>query len=316
MRGIKSYAMTNRGLHAEFPVLGRGDLVIAVLSCRYREDIFRDMGLWLKRNDDGSYRRSGCSVSMIPITYWSRGRLQQMYLKAGKSSTISWEIGPRAASVPIYQNDLVNGSWVIRKLPDHYMVADVCRPLPLFRTDSSDTDPLIASYDGRTVVQLKSRLPETTSEVPGILIIISNRIHSCSVVTDAWLLPMLVDGDVNVAMVNATWANRDLSSLQKVRKLATGTVLLDITSRRIRTKDIAIIDVLITSNRLRVAEKKLVDMLTSFSRSRALHHVRSYAWWARLIAIFCISFTLGLEPDKYDATNLHKNGATQSQHLT
>jgi hypothetical protein len=74
--------MTNRGLHTEFPVLGRGCEVIAVLNCRDANDIFCDIGIWLWRDGKGYYVRTLKPLQKIPITYWSRGRLQQMYVKA------------------------------------------------------------------------------------------------------------------------------------------------------------------------------------------------------------------------------------------
>jgi hypothetical protein len=50
---FKPYTMTNRGLQADFRVLGREDKAIAVLNCRLKHDFFCDLGLTLCKYNDG-----------------------------------------------------------------------------------------------------------------------------------------------------------------------------------------------------------------------------------------------------------------------
>jgi hypothetical protein len=76
-RATKPYTITNIGLHAEFPILGRGTEVITVLNCRYGNDPFSDIGIWLCKDEDGRYRRSSRPLQKISTAY-SRARLQQI----------------------------------------------------------------------------------------------------------------------------------------------------------------------------------------------------------------------------------------------
>jgi hypothetical protein len=285
-RATKPYAMTNIGLQAEFPVLGRGEEMIVVLNCRYGHDVFCDLGIWLCRDDKSNYRRGSRPLEKFPITHWSRGRLQKMYVKNAPGSLPS-------------RSSPGNDSCVIRKLPENYMVVGVYPPCPPLHATCLNTGCIQVqvgkedmSFASRTVVLIKPQSPKDSTEIPAILIIIFNRGELHHQIIDACILPIPMGEDIDEATVYSEWENHDLASLPRVKSFDTGTVVLHITSGQVRSHHIAIVDVSISSHRLRLAEEKMIKVLTSISRSRATSYIRSHPTLMIRYVSFFISICL------------------------
>jgi hypothetical protein len=75
-KAIKPYTITNRGLQADIWVLDQEEGVIVIINCRHEDDFFCDLGLPLRKHNEGQYRRGLKSVRKMPIAYWSRASLQ------------------------------------------------------------------------------------------------------------------------------------------------------------------------------------------------------------------------------------------------
>jgi hypothetical protein len=110
-KAIKPYAITNRGLQADIWVLYQEEGVIVIINCQHEDDFFCDLGLPLRKHNEGQYRRGLKSVRKMPIAYWSRASLQTLYVVT-------------ASGNPSARSDPSDNSYLIRNLPKQYKVVE------------------------------------------------------------------------------------------------------------------------------------------------------------------------------------------------
>jgi hypothetical protein len=130
-RPIKPYAVTNRGLQIEFPLLLREFSLFAGLNCRFEDDFLSDLAIPIHRDDnDQQYQRSKGELLAIPIANWRHAEVKSIYMK----------LSPMI-SAP--KSEPTHYSFFIRTVPDEYKISQVFPSaawFPVSRTIKRRTD--------------------------------------------------------------------------------------------------------------------------------------------------------------------------------
>jgi hypothetical protein len=105
----KPFAMTNRGLQIELPVLNRPGAVLAVLNCRRKHEYSSNIALHLRTSGGDQYWRATSRLRSVPIAQQRHTKFQSLY------------VNPKMGSINS-RSDPKNGSCVIRDLPGAHVI--------------------------------------------------------------------------------------------------------------------------------------------------------------------------------------------------
>jgi hypothetical protein len=271
---IKPYTMTNRGLHAEFQVLGQGDEVIAVLNCRYSHDFFCDLGIQLRKHNEGQYRRTPGPLRKVPIAYWTRGRLQPMYIDMAPGNATSIR-------------DPSKKSCLLRNLPKGYVVSNVYPPCSSTSASFASSDGIQVLQQGaflsnsinRRLILVKPKHSRFVRGFPRLIIIVFNHEGLSGWVTDARIIPLPHIHSSDVGMVDLNkWDIKHLLSLPRTQKLPSGTLILQVAPRLVRGRSITVLDIFVTTGPWDLAVERAAELIASGWRLIRYQLRRALAW--------------------------------------
>jgi hypothetical protein len=266
----KPFAITNKGLQIELPVVSRGgNSLSAVLNCRFANDTFANLAIPLRKaGDKDQYERDGDGLEGILLTDCARAKSQWMYIS----------MKPHVVE-PV--NHLQPNTCILRKLPSGLGVT------MLYPTDSwvpgirmfegNRNKDFLHDPDNRTLVVVDSEW--TDPHVLLMTFLRRDRILG-DWVWDARFLPISTCQRSDLEQIFAEWKIQDLSRLPRSRKsdsqiLRIRTIPQFISGQRLTTIDIVLAG---TSEFLRLADKDFVEQSIVFLRSCGYQFLRAIYW--------------------------------------
>jgi hypothetical protein len=230
----KPYAITNKGLEIELPIIRNGESsnVFAILNCRYANDTFANLALSLYQfSSDHWYERDRRELKVLPLSRCRRARLQSMYISMKRP-----EVGP--------VRGLEDNTCILRGLPYDYDMTALfpygrwSKGMRTFEGNRNESFPLDPS--NRTLVVIDSRL--ITCRLLFMTSLRRDKILR-DWVWDARFLPATACHRSGLEQVLAEWKTQDLSYLPRTivfnqKKLTLRAVPQVISGRRLTTIDI------------------------------------------------------------------------------
>ncbi|KAF1847723.1 HET-domain-containing protein [Cucurbitaria berberidis CBS 394.84] len=268
----KPYAMTNRGLQIELPLLTHENKIFAGLNCRFADDFFSDLAIPLRKISGNQYHRAEGIIREFTTDEWRRARVQSMYI-----STKPHQIDSRG--------DIRDNSSVVQRLPFGYVVSRIFPP-------QSGWSPGICTFEGNPQDLSNRRLMLVSSLIAHHHFLFMMCLHKNRVfhdgVWEARLLPVPVDENCDLIQIFSHWKGKDLSTLPRTQKSEFGVVVLRATPRCIRGRKLTTVDIAISTDQgygaLEISEQAI-----AFFRSTGDCFAHVLAWGCDLVVQLLIA---------------------------
>jgi hypothetical protein len=264
---IEPYAVTNRGLRIEFPLLKRGKQTLAGLNCRFAHDFFSDLSIPLEQMNNGyQYRRAHGDVRAISINNWRHATKRSIYVRTTPTEFLT-RSDPDEGSIII--RNLPNGFRIVVVLPQKFWVPEshtTDESLPRIFTQSRK-DPILVIVDTETPHDIAFMVSSRKD----------NRLQEPTSV--ARLLP--AEATCNLPQMYSQWRSRSLSQLPRSRKTRLGVIILRATNRLVRGRKLTVIDVLVVKNRYQTMVE-FEEYLRSITQSAFYQLTRALGWLSDL----------------------------------
>ncbi|KAF2871314.1 hypothetical protein BDV95DRAFT_668636 [Massariosphaeria phaeospora] len=288
-RPTKPYALTNRGLQIEFPILKLEEGTFACLNCRFANNFFADLAIpILQEGQSDQFQRCDGLPRAIPITVSRRANVQSMYISMIPENSAS-------------RSDPLENSFLLRGMP------------AIFTTQVYPSD---SWYPSLRAIRLNQDIDQDPmkSERTRVLVSVNNWRgrqfcfmlgHRRSQILGNWvpdgrILPISNDNNEDIAQLHARWESESLSSLPRLHKSTYGVIRLRITPRIVRGTRLVVVDVIISDSNFTITEaiEQMVWFRQAITNQIASVYVRlraltlSHAFVLRLIATFLVGLIL------------------------
>lgn len=275
-RLVKSYAVTNRGLEIELPLLIRDGKTLAGLNCRYREDFLSDLALPLHNvYNDREYSRAEGYLKAIPFNEWNNATSQHICIKLNYGGDVS-------------RHDLKSGSILLRDLPSNYKISQVYPSWawnPETRVIEGPTRRPPEHLGNRRLIRITSMVHDdgtirtTLAARHHCVIMIHHRKGTLdgSSIIEANLMPEPIGEDTNLSELHYRYEFEDISRSRRAQRQGLGMLLLNSSSPLVRGRRLTILEVLVTKDRYLVITGAIGELIavTQYvvrdSMSRLIH---------------------------------------------
>ncbi|KAH3996514.1 hypothetical protein HBH92_092530 [Parastagonospora nodorum] len=257
----KPYAMTNRGLQIELPLLKRKGEILARLNCRMEHDFFSDLAIPLRRVGSGNqYERASGEVQSLPINEWVKAKEHSIYIK-----TTSTDVAARS--------DPKEGSVIIRELPSGYTISQVF-PGPSWPHGSRIVGRL---YTRRVKESILVMITSGKSHCVGVMISGHRNTIFRDWTPDARIIPMPTNPALETSHLHSHWTTKDTFTLPKAQRNASDVLYLRVANKLVRGKKLVVLDVVVSDGRYYIFQE-LAEKVIALLRATA-YRLSRVLWW-------------------------------------